>query len=220
MSTFVAALAVSAKEDVLVIEADPAGGVVAARWGWSLIRDTTRLAADGEVVADLWEQARPWVGRSRILPGSSSPVAMSSDETAAWLQRQVPATVMPLLVDLGRLQPSSLRLDLLAAFDEVWLVSSGLVADITLVREWSRSLASWQVCSRLFLRESAVWSDREISEAVGIAVAGRVPEDPRAAAALTGTSELSNRLVSRSSLVRTAAEWSSHLAMASMGAPS
>ncbi len=92
VSTLVAAMATTATQAVplLVVEAAPAGGVVASRWGWRRQATVAELAMEATGGVDLWRAARPWIEGARIVPGDPSAVVTRQAQVGRWLAAVLP----------------------------------------------------------------------------------------------------------------------------------
>ncbi len=174
---------------VVAVEADPAGGDVL---GWY------ELPAAGLVA---WA-AQTRSGRSGLsghvqqLPGGLEMVAAPVEATAARGAVEVLAGVgavraaadsVTVLVDVGRLDPSSPAGPLVAAADVLVVVARPVPAELARVvgQESQLTAAGRRECVLLLVGEPP-WPVDRVAESVGIPVIGVLPEDPRGAQRLAG----------------------------------
>lgn len=209
VSTLVAAIAAAstAESPLLAIEAAPAGGVVAARWGWTRAGSVVELAMEAGTDQDLWAHGREWLAGSRIVTGDPSVPATRHAQVGHWLAGRLATVAVPVVVDAGRLDTSTDQLALLSAVDETWLYLDPTVAQVTsttALRGWmSRTGAVG-----LLVRETSTGPGRyradEVAATVGWPLVATVPTDPQAAGVLCGHAA-AGRAFRRTPLMRSAA---------------
>lgn len=210
VSTLVAAAAATSTHDrpLLVVEAAPAGGVVAARWGWPRRSTIAELAMDLSDTVDLWAAARPWLSGSRIVLADPSAVVMRQATPGRWLAERLHTVAQQTLVDAGRIDGTADQLDLLAAAGQVWLLVDPTVDQVTAVRAAAGWLNRTGPVS-LLVREQATgpgrYAGRQVADTLGWPLAATVPHDPRAAAALCGLTP-ATRGLRHAPLLRTAVD--------------
>lgn len=202
----------------VVIEADPAGGDVKA-WralpgepGLQALAAEARHSPDADLAA---AHASELPGGLRVVTAataveqSASAVGVLASSGAHYL-RAAAAGGAPVLVDLGRLDPSSPALGILPHADRVLVVLRPSLVEVTRVMERLDALAR-------LLRPGAGMSAilvgsgypvEQVERSLGIPVAATLPEDRTAALAIAGLGG-AGRGLSRSKLARAArAAWS------------
>ncbi|MEX0744950.1 MAG: hypothetical protein WD118_05055 [Phycisphaeraceae bacterium] len=209
MTTVVCAAASSVDVPVLVIEASPSGGAVAARWRMdvrSAVNTTARLAMDISDTVDLWAAAHhPWLGQARVLPAHPSSVVMRQAQVGRWLADQLPTVTQPILVDAGRVDGSPDQLDLLTSVDGVWVLVDPIVEQVTgasAASDWLKRTGPVGLLVREQAGDPARAAAASVSATLGWPVVATVPEDRGAARVLCGMSP-PRRHLSRSPLLRT-----------------
>ncbi|GAA0479837.1 hypothetical protein Aca07nite_87720 [Actinoplanes capillaceus] len=214
-SLAVALAARSVLPDPLVVEADPAGGDLQARFGVQGEPGLSNFAADaaaGGRELDLATYARPLgetraravfgpadeyravetgaIAATRSLIGESGLVVGMVAQTGLDALRQAAERRMVLL-DVGRLSWESPALTLAAGSDVLLLVThAGIEAldSVRVRRNRLLTLPSMRASLRLVLRGELPCPAWEIAATLGLPVAATVPDDRRAAAVLTGRS--------------------------------
>ncbi len=190
----------------LLVEADPAGGDLAARLGVPFEPGMASLAAaarhPGRPIS-LADHARPLPCGGRALLAPTAPEQASAAVTT--LGRRLSAAIAevgsPGVVDCGRWSPESPAGAMMVTADVTLVV---LQADLAGVDHLRSRLASLQgvVSDRLLLAltDASPYPPREVERATGVGVLGVIPRDPRTVAALYGSRR--TRGVERSSLLR------------------
>ncbi|MBL7487770.1 hypothetical protein I6A60_38705 [Frankia sp. AgB1.9] len=186
--------------DPLVVEADPDGGDLAGRFSLAAARGLVSLAA----AARRPDAARSVDEHVHELPGGlgvvvAPPGAEQARQVLAqlagggWslLWSAARAQGRPVIVDVGRFDPTGPAGPALGAADVVLLVVRGrtdelaqLAARLPTIR--SARLASWFVVVVEEAGRSAGFPVSTVSRALGERVLGPVPHDPAAAAVLAG----------------------------------
>jgi len=186
-TTFAAALAaVWPAEPGLLVEADAAGGDLG---GWHGVPDTPGLATlanacrSGGPVDLASHLTRLPCGIDVVVaaagrPQASAAVGLLADtEPARWAKER------PTILDVGRLEPSSPALPLLAAADTVLVVSRGDV--LSLKRVFDAKLPTDR--AQLMLVGEPAYTREEITATVGLPVAIQLPWDRHSAEVIAGT---------------------------------
>jgi hypothetical protein len=218
----------------LVVEADPAGGDLGARFGLlTASRGLVTLAAAGRRGG----AARPVEDHVHELPGGLQVIAAPAGAEQAsqvlgeldgggWspLWSAVRAAGRPLLVDCGRLDARSSARPVLDAADVLLLVVrarddelSHLAARIPVVHGWA--LPAWYVVVVAQPDRSSDYRVRDISRVLGPRVLGPVPYDAAAAGVLAGR-RYTRGGIGRTKLGRTAASLADYLAASVSAEPS
>lgn len=201
----------------LLVEADPCGGVLAARFGLPQQPGLVGLAAQmrhggaGDVVAHA--QRLP-VGCDVVVgPGSAETAAGAVAVLSQYADTTLRVLAPVVVVDVGRLYASSPAMPLVAAADAVVLVVTPdtehvdhLDARMLTLRETAR----WGRLG-VVLSGAGSYGRAEIAERLGVPVLAELPRDRWGAAALTG--RLTGRIWTRTRLARAAADLAGHLAI-------
>lgn len=193
-------------EHGVLVEADPDGGVLALRYGLAREPGLTTLAAAraaaGTSLAD----------HAQLLP-SGVPVVVGPEtaERATHLWRvAAPALAAALtsradadvVVDAGRLDPSSPLLGLANDADAVVVVSRPVAAELVAASDRVARLAAHNPHCGLVLTGTGPYTAAEVTSQLDTPVLGTIPHDPRAAAALEAGG--AQRALKRSALLRAA----------------
>lgn len=191
---------------VLLVEADPAGGTLAAASGWPPEPGLVSLAAAARRGGDpglVWEHCHQLPGGAAVLAGPAlGEQARSTLGMLVPLLGRLGELDEDVVVDCGRLDPGSPSLVLWERVDRPMLAVRPRLADL-------QALASWLEGRPLDGRVGVVavgdgpYPDAEIAEALGLDVAARLPWDPDAAEALASV-PASARQVRLAPLVRAA----------------
>ncbi len=178
--------------DAVVVEADPDGGVLAARLGLGHHPCLTELAVRARAGArpDLvWDAAQALPGGGPVVVSHPSP-----DQCHAALRSAGPrlAEVLQALpehdavVDVGRLRPSSPAAPLADAADIVLVVMRPRLEDVDTAGQRLPGLVEGAGVVGLVLVGDEPYGRSEIEAVLGVAVLAVVPVDARSAAAVTG----------------------------------
>ena len=219
VTTTALALAATWPEDrrCLLVEADPFGGVIGARYG---LGDTPGLSSLAAVARRGLDEEAVW-GHVQQLPGGVSVLLgpASADEAhavlgdvvgvlAGWCAAQGEVDV---IVDCGRIGPGSPTMEVLATADAAMLLAR---PSIDQLRPAAHRLAAFEASdvkvSLLLVGDQPYRSD-EVAATVPTEIAGVIAWDPRTAAVLTGRRG-TVRDLRRSPLVRSAATLAERLA--------
>ncbi|WP_347177109.1 hypothetical protein [Parafrankia sp. EAN1pec] len=210
----------------LVVEADPAGGDLAARFGLLPGRGLVTLAAAGRRGGG---QARPVEGHVHELPGGLQVIAAPAGaEQASQVLGELDGGGWALLwsaartggrtviVDCGRIDPRSPAGPALRAADVLLLVVRArddelahLAARMHVVQGWE--LPAWYVVVVAQPNRTPDYRVREIARVLGSRVLGPVPYDTTAAEVLAGHRQTRTG-IGRSKLGRTVAGMAGYLA--------
>ncbi|WP_129665723.1 chromosome partitioning protein [Phytoactinopolyspora endophytica] len=177
-------------EGCVVVEADPAGGDVAARFalpatpGLASLAAAARRATEADLV---WRHAQTLPGGLSVVtapPGADQArAALAALENADLLRRA--GDVGTVVVDCGRLDPGSPAVPIVRAADHVLLVTRAHAADLAhvAIRDALTRSISGQVH---MLLAGLGHSTGEVEQEIGVPVLARVPEDRRGAATMAG----------------------------------
>lgn len=205
--------------DVLVIEADPDGGVLASRFE-ELRADRTLsdVAVDVRrafsIDAVMTSARHVWGGVPVVVAPPSgeqthSALTAAGDRLAAGLAA---ADGVDVLVDLGRLTARSPGLHLARRAVTTMLVARPTFESVALLTARAPELMAHGCEPVLLLIGDQPYSPDETERAVGAPIVGVLPDEPRIAAMLAGGSG-SDRLLRRSLLWRSLCDLASRLAV-------
>lgn len=202
-----------AERAVLVVEADPAGGDLAARYGLGPEPGLASLAAAGrralapEILAKHTQEA---AGLSILLaPATGGPTRAALEVLGTSLGSTLARLKADVLVDCGRLEHDSPALPLARAADLLVLIARPTVAELPRVAARVAELAAEGLELGLILvgEASPLRRDRypagEVAEVVRVRVLGTLADDGQGAGLLSGGPG-SARALERSVLVRSA----------------
>lgn len=185
-----------ADRQVLVVEADPAGGDLGAWAGLPADPSLGSLAAAGRrgVTQELVDEHVRSVAGIAALTGPTQPAAARAAlaATAQLLPKALSARSGDVLIDCGRLDPESPATQLVDKADLVIVVARPTIGELPKVAAGIRELRSTNLSVCLLLAEGARPERRthyppaEVASAVGVAVIGTMPSDPPVAGMLWG----------------------------------
>ena len=125
---------------VLLVEADPAGGTLAAASGWPAEPNLVSLAAAARRGGDpalVWEHCHQLPDGASVLPAPSlAEQARSALTMLSPLFRRLGELDDDVLVDCGRLDPASVALDLWDRAERPVLVGRPRLADLQALASW------------------------------------------------------------------------------------
>jgi hypothetical protein len=238
VTTAVAALAGTwpADRPLVVAELDPSGGDLVVRFDLGSEPGLVTLAASGR--RDLGAEtllahtqalpaAAPGDGPSRRVlaaPVSSDQATAALTALRGGLARALAAVDADVLVDCGRLDPTSPAFEVATRAELLVVLARPIVAEVHHLSARMGALPS--ATTSLLTVGDRPYAVDEVAEAVGAHPLGCLAFDPRAAAALSGDLGNAARVLRRSRLLRDAAAVSEALATwlgpapAAVGAPS
>lgn len=204
------ALAATWPNRAVLVEADPFGGVIAARYGLGDspgLSSLTAAARRGFTSEQVRQHVQQLPGGTPVLVG---PVSADQAHTvlrdagpalAAW---QATEPEVGVIVDCGRLVPGAPTQGALAVADVVLVAARPTLDQLRPAAHRLNSLDAAGVEAGLLLVGDEPYGPDEVASALGVPVAAVIAWDPRAAALLSGTAR-SVRDLRRSPLVRSAA---------------
>ncbi len=225
VTTLALALAATwpAERRVLLVEADPVGGTLAAASGWPPEPSLVSLAAAARHALDpdlVWEHCQELPGGAAVLTGpASADQARSALGMLVGLSSHLRMLDADVLVDCGRLGPGAPGAEVFEGADAVVLVSRPRLVDLHALATWRKANPFDSGRVAVVLVGDGPYPDTEIAEALGVEVLARLPWDPEAAGALVSV-PASAREVRLSPLVRAARSLADRLAKELAGAPS
>ena len=200
VSTSALALAATWPADrrVLLVEADPAGGTLAAASGWPAEPGLVSLAAASRRRFDpavMWEHCQVLPGGAAVLAGpASAERARGALGMLGDLAGHLASLDADVVVDCGRLDPGSPAIAVWEGADRQVLVVRPRLADLHAMAAWTETHATRRepidvrperrARVGLVVVGEGPYPDAEIAEALDVEVLCRLPWDPRGAAAL------------------------------------
>jgi hypothetical protein len=198
-------------EPVAVIEGDPSGGVLAARFHLSIRTGWASATAAARRDPDRWcldDHLQELPGGLPVLLAPPGPTS----EQGSVVDLVCSASVgTDLIIDLGRLSATDdVARQWLSCAEVIIVLSDGEGAALLALKAWWPRLNSWAPLL-LAVRGPGLHGEREIEETIGARVAAWIPSDPGVAAVLTGGSGPGQRKLAKSALVAAAARLSAEL---------
>lgn len=199
--TTTAAVAVAGWLDgCVLVEADPAGGVLALRYGLGREPGLLTLASNRSGRSELPEHAQMLPGGTAVIvaPESAAQVHHLWQVGTRAILDMVRRAPDPVIVDIGRLEPSSPAMALMEDADVVCVVSRPLAEQLIP----AASVVTGLDHAGIVLIGEGPYTSAEVTSQLGVSVLGVIANDRRAAAALAEGG--SGRAVTRSALLRSA----------------
>lgn len=201
--------------EALLVEADPAGGDLGARFGLSDSPNLVSLAA----ATRRNHEPRAMVEHSQVLSGDiravTAPVGPEQAGAAIAalaepLRRAADRPGNAVIVDCGRIGAASPVLDILRCADAMLLVTRAHDDELAHVVQRLPAASNWspRPCLVVVGKGRTTW---EVSTSVGVPVLVRIPHDPKGAAVLGGHFDL-RYSPDRSRIGRTTANLAAFLA--------
>ncbi|HWF15825.1 MAG TPA: hypothetical protein VG244_06555 [Acidimicrobiales bacterium] len=188
----------------LLVEADPAGGTLAAQAGLGPERGLVSLAAAARRVAEpslVFEHAQFLPGEVPVVCGPpAAPRARSVLSMLSGLFDRLGDLDAEVFCDCGRLEATG-GVERFRRGGLAVLAARPRLSDLNAVAAFLEEGAVPLERPLLVLVGEGPYAAREVAEVLGIEVAGHVPWDPEAAASL-GAAPVSSRQLTRSPLVR------------------
>lgn len=202
-----------------MVEADPAGGTLAALAGWPAEPGLVSLAAAARRAAEpslVFEHCQHLPGGAAVLAGPArGDQARSSLAMLAPLLGRLGELDADVLVDCGRLEYTSAVLGIFERAAQsnrecsAVLVSRGRLVDLQAVASWLDAHPAGPGTGLVIVGDGP-YPDAEITEALGLSVLGRMPWDPGIPEALVARSA-SDRRLRMAPLARAARTLAEHL---------
>jgi hypothetical protein len=211
---------------VLLIEADPAGGTLAAASGWPPEPGLVSLAAASRRRFDpalVSEHCQVLPGGAAVLAGpASADQARGALGMLGGMAGHLDGLDADVVVDCGRLDPGSLSMPVWEGADRRVLLARLHLADLHALAAWAETRQAEghpteRIRAGLVVVGDGPYPDAEIAEALDVEVLSRLPWDPRGAAAIVSVLA-SSREVRLAPLVRAARTLPDRLA-AEIGRP-
>lgn len=194
--------------DVVVIEADPAGGDVAARTGLGFDPGLLSLAASGRHAGaqlDLGRHGQQLPAGGIVVAAPTAPdrAAPAVAAVASRLAHAVRATAANGIIDCGRWSPASPATAAIAASDLCVLVIEPTLAGVDHAQARADLLAAeTEAPLALLLLGERPYRSRDLEGVVGPSILGAIAVDPAGVAALHGGASVG--AAGRSPVVRSA----------------
>jgi MinD-like ATPase involved in chromosome partitioning or flagellar assembly len=201
----------------LLVEADPFGGVIAARYGMGNTPGLSSLAADSRRGLDddaVWRHAQHLPGGVPVLVGPATPdeahavLRDIADALTVWSTEQIEIDV---IIDCGRIPPGSSTVGVIAEAGVVMVLTRPTLDQLRPAAHRLGTLNASGIDAGLLLVGDEPYGPDEVTAALKTNIAGVVAWDPRTAAVLTGARG-SVRDLRRSPLVRSVATLAERLA--------
>jgi hypothetical protein len=179
----------------LAVEADPDGGVLAARLGLGHHPCLTELAVRARAGARpelVWDVAQALPGGRPVVVSHPSPDQCHATLRSAGARLAEVLQALPdhdAVVDVGRLRPSSPATPLADAADIVLVVMRPRLEDVDTAGQRLPGLLDREGAVGLVLVGDEPYRRAEIEAVLGVAVLAVVPVDARSAAAVTGAAQ-------------------------------
>lgn len=192
--------------DLLLVEADPDGGVLAARHGLAAEPGLSTLAVSGRTTmsADTIAEHRQPLPNSDVgvlvCPPAAAHARRVVDLVAAPLAALLPILTSDLIADVGRLGPDSGVHPVVEAADALLLVARPRLEELQLLPSRLRALRRLNPRTAVLLVGDRPYPPAEVAAALGVEVIAVVADDPRGAAAITGHGRPTS--LARSALMR------------------
>ncbi len=177
----------------VLVECDPAGGDLAARYGLALSPGLVSLAVArrGSDVESVWPHTQVLPGGLPVLaapPGGEQTRAALTALAGTGPHPLVQAAADPgsvVIVDAGRLDAGSVALGLVRAADQLLLLSHAAGSDLAHLAARLEEVSAWNERVGLLLLGGG-YPDAEVARELGLPVMARIPTDRVGAATLTG----------------------------------
>lgn len=201
----------------LLVEADPFGGVIAARYGRGDTPGLSSLAADSRRGLDddaVWRHTQYLPGGVAVLVGPAIPdeahavLRDIADALTTWSTDQ---TEIDVIIDCGRIPTGLPTVGVIAEANVVLVLTRPTVDQLRPAAHRVAALNTSGVDAGLLLVGDKPYGPAEVTAALKTNVAGVVAWDPRTAAVLTG-SHGAVRDLRRSPLIRSVATLAERLA--------
>lgn len=198
VTTFSVALAARwpAQDRCVLVECDPSGGDVGARFGLAASPGLVSLAAAARRSSDprlLWQHTQTLPGDLPVVaapPGADHALAAlaalaSEGRGGAGILRLAANETDVVIVDCGRVDTNSAALPIVHSADMMLLLSRAHADDLAHLATRLTAVSRWSPRPALLLVGEG-YSTAEVSGELGVPVFGRVPEDRQGAAVLRG----------------------------------
>ena len=179
----------------VVLEADPAGGDLAARFNRHFDPGLSAMALDSRagnagLEPGRWLQQLPCGGNAVLAPPGPA-VAASLVELGPRTSQVLAALAAQhrvVLVDAGRWQPDSAAEAVVSAADVLLILARPMLDDLRQLEVRLPALRALSGDVRLLLRGNDGWPPDEVAASLGVPVVGTLPTDHDGASVLSGRS--------------------------------
>lgn len=198
---------------VVLVESDPAGGVIASRWNLTEDPGLLDLASARGVTTmpELSDIAQAWTESAGVVVAPSDPDAAAGllSSGSAVIVDALTRSPHTIIVDVGRLAIKSMALPLAARSVRTVVVCPRRLDAVAGMAPWINRLRDAGVIPVMVTVGKGPYSAHEVAAAAGLDLVGSLPDDPRGAALLWGGDR---RRFKRSMLWRSARQIASSLA--------
>jgi len=177
-------------ERSLLIEADPAGGVLALRFDLGAAPSLTSFGSD---VRNAYSQELVWANTQDLRGVHCMPAPVDPRLARSWIERLTPTLVAevprlgaPTVIDLGWVDEDGVSAPLAAAADTTLVVTSPEIAEVQSLLFQVRRLEAQGANVALVTVGNTPNDPQEIAAIAGVPLAAVLPDDARVAAALAG----------------------------------
>jgi len=174
----------------LLIEADPAGGVLALRFDLAPAPSLTTFASD---VRNAFSNDLVWANTQDLRGVHCMPAPVDPRLARSWIERVAPTLThhiphlgSPTVIDLGWVDEGGASAPLARAADTTLVVTSPDTAEVQALLFQIRRLQNQGANVELVTVGDTPNSPQEIAALAGVPLAAALPHDPRFAAALAG----------------------------------
>lgn len=183
-----------AGQNPVVVECDPAGGDLAARFRLPATPGLVSLAAAARRNTDpgvLWQHCQRLPAALALVPGAigaeqaRAALGIVAARRASVLRAAADQPNTAVIVDCGRVDPDSPVLPLIRAADAMLLLAHAHDDELSHVAGKLRTAATWNP-NPGFVLVGGGYSTAEVERELRISVLGRIPDDPKGAAVLCG----------------------------------
>lgn len=184
----------SDSERCVLVEADPAGGDLAARFNLAPSPGLVSLAAAGRRSADpelVWQHAQHLPGGLAVVTApaeadtATAALKLLADSSPHVFRRAADLAATVVVVDCGRADSWSAAMPIVRSSDAMVVLTRSGAADLAHLARRVGEVGTWSPRPLLLLRGDDHPMD-EVERALGVPPLGCVPEDRRGAAVLCG----------------------------------
>lgn len=180
----------------VVVECDPAGGDLAARFRHPSTPGLVSLAAAARKSSDasvLWQHVQRLSAGPAVIPGpigaeqARAALGILTSRRGSVLRAAGDQPGVVVLADCGRIDPDSAALPIIRAADAMVLLARARDDELSHIAGKLRAAATWNPRPGFVLVGDG-YTTAEVERELHVAVMGRLPNDPKGAAVLCGYS--------------------------------
>lgn len=185
-----------APQTPVVVECDPAGGDLAARFRLPSTPGLVSLAAAARKSSDasvLWQHVQRLPAGPAVIPGpigaeqARAALGILTPRRASALRAAGDQPGVVVLADCGRVDPDSAALPIIRAADAMVLLAHARDDELSHIAGKLRAAATWNPRPGFVLVGDG-YTTAEVERELHVTVMGRLPHDPKGAAVLCGYS--------------------------------